>query len=310
MLSKVFIWTEALGCGEILGPCLNSYVAHHREPIHVYIYEEDARHIPVHQLIIPCVVTNQESRDGITQEMLQAAYKFGHRGTATLWAALIKNRDEELMIHLDSDSIFLADVVTSIIESLQKGYGVVGTRRPYKNQKNRRLNYSSIVHHLQADAVNTHCFGFNRMQITFDQKILPGLIEGQAKNRLIQRLFPVIDFFDRLTFYLRRKKGVFYLDSPVQSRSGFNDRSGPIESSMISFTAVGSGAAYYKNPSSATSVSYKNVAIRSFALFSSYLLGKQIEYPMLDDPNLVTQLERLDKSTWTLRDVIPKKSLE
>lgn len=295
---QTFLWTEALGCGEILGPCLDSYVTHHDLPIHVYIYEEDLSFLPVHPLIIPRLVRSKIESDGVNKELLQEAYKSGHRGTATLWASLIKNRPEKFMIHLDSDSIFLGDVVKPIIERLNAGNGVVGTRRPYRNRQNKKMNYFSMMHYFQPDAVNTHCFGFNRTLIEIKQELLIGLIEDRLKNRFIQRLYPVIDFFDRITFYLRRKGGIYYLDSPIQSRSGSHDRNGPIESSMISFAAVGSGCAYYKNPASATSESYKDFAISSYALYSAYLLGKKIDYPMLDSPFLVNQLNSLNKLTW------------
>jgi len=297
---SVFIWTEALGCGEILQPCLNSYVAHHSVPIHVYVYDEDLKNIPDHSLIIPRVVKDSKPIDGVIRSTLVQAYKFGHRGTATLWASLISNRSEDFMIHLDSDSIFLADVVTPIINKLQNGFGAVGTRRPYRYRQNRKLNYFSFVHHFQPDALNTHCFGFNRTKIRINENLLIGLIEGRARNRLIQRLYPIIDFFDRVTFILRSKSDIYYLDSKSQSRSGHHDRFGAIESSMISFAAVGSGCAYYKNPESATSESYKDFAIRSYSLYSAFLLGKKIDYPMLDSPFLVEQLQKLDKSTWKL----------
>jgi hypothetical protein len=302
MDKDVFIWTEALGCGEILRPFLDSYVAHHDLPVHVYIYEEDISFVPSHPLIIPCVLSDQVEVDGITRSVLREAYKFGHRGTATLWGSLIYARTEEFMIHLDSDSIFLAPVTSPIIAKLSAGFGVVGTRRPYRKRVNRKFNYFSFVHHFQPDSVNTHCFGFNRKQIALEKSLLIGMIEGRARNRFVQRLIPIIDFFDRVTFYLRRKSGVFYLDSQVQSRYGLHSRSGPIESSMISFAAVGSGCAYYKNPGSATSESYKDFAIRSYSLFSSTLLDKEIDYPKLDSPYLVSQLELLDKLTWTLQN--------
>lgn len=297
---RSFVWTEALGCGEILLPCLGSYVAHHDSPIHVYIYDDDLSKVPIHPLIIPQVVTDTKPIDGILKSTLVEAYKFGHRGTATLWASLISNRSEDFMIHLDSDSIFLADVVTPIIDKLQNGFGAVGTRRPYRYRQNRKFNYFSFVHHFQPDALNTHCFGFNRTKIVVNQNILIGLIEGRARNRLISRLYPIIDFFDRVTFYLRSKSGIYYLDSKSQSKSGHHDRNGAIESSMISFAAVGSGCAYYKNPESSTSESYKDFAIRSYSLYSAFLLGKKIDYPMLDSPFLVGQIQKLDKSTWKL----------
>ena len=298
----LFVWTEALGCGEILEPCLNSYVTHHNTPIHVYVYKEDLGKLPEHPLIIPRVLTEELETDGLKKSTIVEAYKEGHRGTATLWASLIKNRHEKYFVHLDADSVFLADVVSPISAQLRAGFGVVGTRRPYKKRGNRKFNYYSVVHNFQPDSVNTHCFGFDRTQINFDVQVLRRLIQGQAKNRVIQRAFPIIDFFDRVTFYLRRKSGVFYLDSPTQKRSGHHDRKGPIESSMISFAAVGSGCSYYKNPHSATSESYKDFALQSFALYSKYLLEQSIDYPILDSPFLLEQLERLDRSTWTLRE--------
>jgi hypothetical protein len=298
----LFVWTEALGCGEILEPCLKSYVTHHDVPIQVYIYEEDLSLIPVHPLIIPRVLNDQMETDGLKKSTIIEAYKKGHRGTATLWTALIKNRSENSLIHLDADSVFLKDVVSPIFAKLEAGYGVVGTRRPYKKRANKKLNYSSVVHYFRPDSVNTHCFGFKRNEIDLEEDILVRLIQGLGRNRLTQVVFPVIDFFDRVTFYIRRKSNVFYLDSLTQKRSGHHDRKGLIESSMISFAAVGSGCSYYKNPHSATSESYKDFALQSFALYSKYLLDQNIDYPILDSPFLLDQLERLDRSTWTLRE--------
>jgi hypothetical protein len=301
-LRDFYVWTEALGCGEILEPCLKSYVTHHNIPIHVYIYKEDLSKLPVHPLIIPRVLTDELETDGLKKSTIVKAYMAGHRGTATLWASLIKNRDEKYFVHLDADTVFLADVVSPILVQLRAGFGVVGTRRPYKKRANRKFDYGSVIHNFQSDSVNTHCFGFDRTQIDVDLEVLIGLIQGQAKNRFIQRAFPMIDFFDRVTFHLRRKSGIYYLDSPTQARSGNHDVKGKIESSMISFAAVGSGCSYYKNPQSFTSESYKNFALRSFALYSKYLLDHDIGIPTLDLPFLLDQLDRLDRSTWTLRE--------
>lgn len=306
--TELFVWTEALGCGEILDPCLKSYVTHHNTPIHVYIYKDDLSKLPVHPLIVPRVLTDELETDGLKKSTIVEAYKAGHKGTATLWASLIKNRHESYLVHLDADTVFLDDVVNPIVAKLDTGYGVVGTRRPYKNRVNKKFNYFSFVHNLQPDSVNTHCFGFNRSIIDLDEDLLARLIQGQAVNRVIQRFIPIIDFFDRVTFYLRRKSRVFYLDSPSQARSGKHDRTGPVESSMISFAAVGSGCSYYKNPNSATSDSYKDFALKSFALYSKYLLDQSIDSPVLDSPFLLEQLERLDRATWTLREREPMRT--
>jgi hypothetical protein len=130
-------------------------------------------------------------------------------------------------------------------------------------------------------------------------------IEGRGRNKISPYILPVIDFFDNLTFYLaRRGKGVFYLDSDLQSRHGHHSRYGVMESRLISFAAVGSGSAFYKNPMAKTSDSYKEFAISSYSLFSKHLLGKDVDYPILESTYLLGLLDRLDKKTWTLRKAV------
>ena len=40
-----FIWTEAIGCGEILPPMINSYLMHHDYPLNVFLCNEDLEFI-------------------------------------------------------------------------------------------------------------------------------------------------------------------------------------------------------------------------------------------------------------------------
>jgi hypothetical protein len=122
-------------------------------------------------------------------------------------------------------------------------------------------------------------------------------------SRILERIFPVIDFFDSVTFRLARAKGIFYLDSDNQAKSGKHSRYGEFESLMISFAAVGSGCNFYKNPQVLTSESYREFALASFSLYSKYLLDKEIGVTPLDSPYLVNLLEKLDKKTWTLNGI-------
>ena len=65
--NSFFIWTEAVGCGEILPPCLESYLKHHKEKIHVFGYPEDLANISKSTQIIPMVIQDQLTELG--QEM-------------------------------------------------------------------------------------------------------------------------------------------------------------------------------------------------------------------------------------------------
>jgi hypothetical protein len=301
----VFIWTEALGCGEILPPMLNSFLHHHNFQIHVIGYKNDLLDIPTSSNIRPIIldeVNEKQNLDeiGTTESEMKTAYELGHHGTATLWASLITNRDEKFLIHLDSDTIFLGDVVSPIIECLRKGKSIVGTRRPYRYRASGKTVRSRVLHHFQRDAVNTHAFGFDRECLNLPKERLIELINGNAGSRVVNYIFPVIDFFDRITFYLSRSRRIYYLDSQKQGRSGKHNYEGVFESKMISFAAVGSGYAFFHGYANSPSPSYKKFAVSSYALYAKHFLGKDIGVPLMESPYLESLLMRLDTNNWRL----------
>lgn len=308
---SAFIWTEAIGCGEILPPCLESYLKHHDEKIHVFGYPEDLVNLPQSRQLIPMPIVDDAAKSENAEYLsfakaLKSAYKNGHEGTALLWAKIISNQHEEFLIHLDSDTIFLRDTISPILDNLQNGFGIVGTRRPYKEQvRNGNIKgHRKFQFYFYRDAINTYAFGFSRKAINemkFEE--IQKKIMNRYSNSLLPRLFPVIDFFDAVTFRIAKANGIFYLDSKDQQRSGTHDRFGKFERSMISFAAVGSGCHFYKNPQVKTSESYREFALASYSLYSEYLLDKKIGFPPLDSPYLVNLLERLDKNTWTLKEL-------
>jgi hypothetical protein len=303
---QVFIWMEALGCGEILPPSLNSYVKHHKLPLHVIIYEKDLSCIPKHELLIPVVIANDSNRNDfsgylqLTETQMRHAYQLGHNGTALLWSRIINNSKTSHLIHLDADTVFLGDVVSEIVDKLSQGYAVVGTRRPYRKSQAKKNIINRFLLHFRRDAVNTHCFGFNKDLISISPSTMQRRINGQGRNKVSQRLLPVIDFFDRITFDLARNGGIYYLDSDSQGKHSFHTRDGEIESKMISFAAVGSGCSFYKNPLAESSPTYKTFALASFSLYSFWLLDTKLEIQPLDAPFLTEKLARLNKSSWTL----------
>ena len=291
---------EALGCGELLDAATSSYLAHHDLPLHVIGYREDLLNLMKNELIIPIEINSEQGEIDLTESQVKAAYQYGHRGTALLWSKLILHRKEDYLIHLDADNIFVGEVLSPILTALNDGYAVTGTRRPYRYRVARGGKFTGFVHFFRRDCVNTHCFGFNRSLVGLREQSIFDFIEGRARNKYTPRILPIIDFFDRMTFYLARRGGVFYQDSSNQEPHGHHSRLGRIESNLISFSAVGSGIAFYKNRSVTTSVTYIDFAIKSYALYSKYVIGKVIDYEIMDSPYLIQLLERLDKRNWKL----------
>ncbi len=297
--TEVYVWTEALGCAEILGPMLRSYVTHNSHDIHVYVYEEEMSKIPVHKNIKP-VAISFNSPDGSLRREIMEGYKQGHLGTARLWSHIIKNIDTKYFIHLDADSIFLNDVVGILSEKVNH-YGVVGSRRPYRlNSVKRKIRNFPL--RWMPDSINTHCFAFKNVFLEIERDDLTRLIVARNQATFKKIFSPVIDFFDPVTFYLRKKYGIYYLDSADQKRSGKYSRYGDFESRMISFSAVGSGCAFYKGTSVANSKTYEEFAISSFALFSKYLLGEVIGAKPLASEYLEGLLKKLDTNSWRIAD--------
>jgi hypothetical protein len=297
---SAFIWMEALGCGELLAAATSSYLAHHDQPLHVIGYHEDLISIKKHELIIPIEINSEKGEIDLTDLEAKAAYQYGHRGTALLWSKLILHRKEDFLIHLDADNIFVGEILSPILEALNNGYAVTGTRRPYRYRFAKGGKFAGFIHFFRRDCVNTHCFGFNRSLVGLRERSIFDFIEGRARNKYTPRILPIIDFFDRMTFYLARRGGVFYQDSNNQEPHGHHSRLGRIESNLISFSAVGSGIAFYKNRSVTTSATYIDFAIKSYALYSKYVIGKVIDYEVMESPYLIQLLERLDKQNWKL----------
>jgi hypothetical protein len=299
LASEVYVWTEALGCAEILGPMLRSYVTHNNHLIHVYVYEEEMLQIPVHKNIQPVAISFNSPNSSLRREITEG-YKQGHLGTARLWSHIIKNIETKYFIHLDADSIFLNEVVDILSEKVHN-YGVVGSRRPYRlNSVKRTIRNFSL--RWMPDSVNTHCFAFKNTFLDIEREDLTELILARNQTTIKKIFRPVIDFFDPVTFHLRKNYGIHYLDSFDQKRSGEYSRYGDFESRMISFSAVGSGCAFYKGKSIANSKTYEKFAISSFALYSKYLLGEVCEAEPLASEYLEGLLKKLDTNSWRIAD--------
>lgn len=299
MRADPYIWTEALGCGEILPPMLASYLHHHELPIHVFIYTEDLEFLPKDNRVIPVLMT--ESKNSIIKRSaLEAAFSTGHAGTALLWARIIHTVRSQNLIHLDADTVFTGNVVNLLLRYKQNA-SVVGSRRPYRNSSARK-GFRKLQLRFRPDAVNTHCFLFDPNLLEMNEKSLVNSILAKERSFLNKIFHPVLDFFDPVTFQLKKTGGIHYMDSAHQGKHGTYSREGDLESRMISFSAVGSGSSIYKGKSTVSSETYREFALQSYALYSKYLLDKSLDLPVLESKFLIEKLNRLNKKSWLLED--------
>ena len=243
---EIFIWTEAFNCGEILNPMLTSFLKHHSYPIHVFGSKEDFREVTIKSdLIIFENFRKKTKLFSISEDKVLNGYKKGHKGTAILWEHIINSRSENIFIHLDSDTIFLGDVITELIYAIKsEGFVLAGSRRPYKFRPYRREGRDGRQLDLRSDCVNTDCFAFTKDYFrTYPKFWLRRKILGKQVS-----LKPIVDFFDPITFEITKNGGrIKFMDSPDQGNSSSTNHESKFIKNRISFAAVGSGCNFYKN---------------------------------------------------------------
>lgn len=271
---------------------MNSYIAHHSYPLRVYGLPGDLEHIPQNRLVDRVVPTID--RDGSTANSIEERYsRGGHEGTAHFWAGLIRSNPGRIMIHIDSDQIFVGDAVGDVVLSLAEGSDVAGPRRPYRLNANRRQD----LHHLP-DAVATFCFGFRSSALPRWPR---WLLERAIAGRRISYQRP-LDFFDPVTLALLRKgRRVAYLDSPADGSSSSVAQNSPFLSKIISMpSAAATGCALERRGISSGRNPYEIHALESWRFFKWKLLGGE---PLVTPPHyteLETRLRHLDDKRWCL----------
>lgn len=296
----VFIWTEAFNCGEILNPMIQSYLKHNPFTLNVFGTSKDLKEINSSSPLLNFHDFKNSEMTAKIESRILRSYKSGHKGTAELWAYLIRTRKERYFIHLDSDTVFLDDVITELINSAKVyGNSLAGSRRPYLNRSYRKSGLDSKMLNRLPDVVNTDCFIFDKKLISLKPySILKRKIRGK---RPISH--PVVDFFDPISFEIIKKGGkVHYIDSPDQGAQSVPNLNSNFHNKRISFAAVGSGLNFYKNPRTKTSKGYREFALASYALYSKWLLNKTIEILPLDDHEILNKLKRLNQSSWKLNN--------
>jgi len=297
---SAFIWTEAYNCVEILPPFLKSFREHHNLGINVIVAKSEADLVPkiegVNALTLEPNFKSNLLRN--SEKHVSLGYKSGHLGTARIWSYLIQNRSEEFFVHLDADTVFLAESVSALIDRLKRGYDFVGTRRPYKNRGYRLEGRDGTLLDKRPDALNTDFLAFRPSAISSRHSpLLTRWIRGKRPIR-----YPVVDFFDPIIFRaLSQGRKISYIDSPDVGSSSLPNYESEFFKNRISFAAVGSGLNFLKNPSVQTSPGYREYALASYSLYAKYLLDQETGIDPLDNPEILEKLKRLDKPSWTLK---------
>lgn len=285
-----FIWTEIFNCGKIGKIAIESFLKYHpRLVVNVFGFEEDfdliiddvriIKHIfTENSLLEKCIFKLTNKIRGIKGKIdssdLKVGFASGHLGTAKLWSYLIHNRSEKYLLHFDSDTIFLDNLIDEMIE-LSDNFDVVCPPRSYKYNPMNDEYFKSFE-----DVAATNCFLFNKYKIdtfSFDNLVL--MCQGHF-NPLGHR---VIDFFDSISFNIRKNGGKFYfldfddvgatnlMGSRDNIYSEVNNYNTPFKldfgRKLIHFSAVGSGMNIYHNKHINIPESYQNYALDRYALF-------------------------------------------
>ncbi len=309
-----FIWTEIYNCGKIGKIALESFRKFHPDLIvHVYGFETDFEYIVKSPNIVPVIIPEKSfyiklwrkylnPRRGfpgkIDRESLEDGFKNGHLGTANLWAYIIQNRKEKFLIHFDSDTIFLGNILDEMI-SLADQYDIIGPIRNYKNNPFNETYFKNF-----RDVTATNCFLFNRKKIdTFSFNVLVAMCQG-AYNPLGHK---VIDFFDPISFNILNNKGeIFFLhpdDVGACDANGSRDNKFATTNNfdtvfkidygnkLIHFSAVGSGMNIYNSPNLNIPDEYKRYAIDRYALFCKIFYKEDLGIDLSKYNDLLTFFE-------------------
>lgn len=299
-VKDVFIWTEAFNCGEILNPMLESYLYHHKYELNVFGTTDDFNEVKISSPLLIYHDLSKNKKSIKLEKKILNGYKSGHKGTSELWAYLILNRKERYFLHIDSDTVFLGDVISDLINCVKVDqFNLAGSRRPYFHRTYRKSGRDGRELDKLPDVINTDCFIFDKTLISLKPAwILKRKIAGK---RLLRH--PIVDFFDPIAFEIIRRNGkICYIDSPQDGSRSRTNLESEFYAKRISFAAVGSGLNFYKNPEVKTSPGYKAFALASYSLYAKWLLNKDLTIPPIDAPEIVGKLKKLNKNNWALDD--------
>lgn len=277
-MSSSFVYMDVYRCAKIARVAVESFVQHYKDTkLHLYGVPEDFlwfEDLNPHGNVICVDITSEKL-------LLKRWNIHGHWGTAHLWAKLIKERDEDFLIHLDSDIVFRGAALDPIFEKINNGFDLIGSSRNYKNNFNNRDD----VRHLP-DLVQTAIFAFNRKKISYHE--FEELVE-MCRGNFNPLGHAVIDFFDPVMFeMIKNNAKVYYLtiedyggthrDGHRVNKYGELNLYFDIGELFLHFASVGSGMKYYYDPFTRffTSKSYVKHGEERYWLFSRLFYNQNL----------------------------------
>jgi hypothetical protein len=301
-----FVYTEVFGCGNIGEKFVESYLRSgvdiEKYPLHVFGYSSDLREISPSKgvvLVTPAAFRRKRMRV-INSHSIKYAYKRGHAGTALFWLLIILTTKQDKIIHIDSDTILLRDLVSKIDSELDSGFNLVGPRRPYlSNTQKVEFKENSI------DLVQTCIFGFRKSKINRKRKIL------HLYRMILGTYNPsgekTLDFFDPVSLEILNSKqlpkylefdqvgGLNEFGSRENKYEGLNNfptlRKIDVGSAFIHFSAVGTGVNVYKNPDNNIPLEYADYALDRYALYSQIFFNDSLGRDLSQYKNLIVGLQ-------------------
>jgi hypothetical protein len=301
MKEKQLIFTEALGCAPIAHPMLDSYFAHHENPLTLFIYDDEDFVNPKPELLTVVRVSDSPEWWYPAKSELKAAYSKGHRGTALLWARIFSSDVADRYIHLDADNIYLGNVVDEINQALDLGYDLVGYRRPYAKAPNKLPLWQKLMMFLSTDTVHTFSMGV-RIAATSSLKstrVLEREMLGFHRFGKLGGIVANLDFFDRTSKRISPfARQTFFLEEGAAPKSFGKPSEDLFKKKFLNFSAVGSGFNFWLNQPDQVPESYVMHAKKSFALYNELFLGLDCHIEPLNSPELVNRASKIDRTTW------------
>jgi len=267
--NKVYIFTEAYGCGLILKKCLESFFLYHpNEIVHIFGTAKDFKEVGKFK--------NVEYIELSEDLELKECFKNGHLGTAHIGAKVIKefSKGYNYIVHFDSDVIFRKESLSLLRDKINEGYDLIGPVRCYKNNMNGRTDLSQL-----SDVSQTYFYAFNKNKIsTYDFNTLRQMIVGYH-NPLGH---PILDYFDPVSFDILNNKGKIYFLNPDEvggltlegnRKNKFSELNSDMDfgENLMHFAGVGSGMKFYNKGLENASSSYADWAIKRFGLYHKLL---------------------------------------
>ena len=300
MQLRPFIFSEALGCAPIAGPMLESYFAHHDQPLTLFLFDDDyfVNNYPSKVSVVR--IGDQSESLFPSKPELKQAFQMGHSGTALLWASILDSGIADSYVHLDADNIYLGNVLDEILDRVRT-FNLVGYRRPYAKAPNVLPFWQRVQMKFATDTVHTFAMGVRPLSkhLRMTRGALEKEIGGFHRFGRFGAIIPNLDFFDRTAKRLSPFAGkTHFLEEGSELKRWGLPSQRFYDHKVLSISAVGSGYAFSIRTPDGVPESYVKYALSSWALYNSLFLGMPCSIAPLDAPELVARASQIDRKTW------------